>query len=35
VDEFERDLRERLLACNAEGVFDQELTFACELARRR
>jgi hypothetical protein len=32
--EFERDLRERLLACNADGVFEQDLTFAYELARK-
>jgi SAM-dependent methyltransferase len=34
VDEFESDLRRRLLACCADGVFEQDLTFAYELARR-
>jgi SAM-dependent methyltransferase len=34
VDAFEADLRERLLACCADGVFEQDLTFAYELARR-
>ena len=35
VDEFESDLRRRLLACCADGVFEQDLTFAYELARHR
>jgi len=34
VDAFEADLRERLLACSGDGVFEQDLTFAYELARR-
>jgi SAM-dependent methyltransferase len=33
-DQFESDLRSRLLACCPDGVFDQDLTFAYELARR-
>jgi SAM-dependent methyltransferase len=33
-DAFERDLRMQLLACCADGVFEQDLTFAYELARR-
>jgi len=32
--EFEDDLRRRLLACCPDGVFEQHLTFAYELARR-
>jgi SAM-dependent methyltransferase len=35
VDEFESDLRRRLLACCADGVFEQDLAFAYELARHR
>lgn len=31
---FERDLRARLLACRADGAFEQDATFAYELARR-
>jgi hypothetical protein len=31
--DFEDDLRRRLLACVPDGVFDQDLTFAYELAR--
>jgi hypothetical protein len=31
---FEVELRERLLACRPDGRFDQDLTFAYELARR-
>jgi SAM-dependent methyltransferase len=34
VDEFERDLRRQLVACCPDGVFEQDLTFAYELARR-
>ncbi len=33
-DAFERDLRSQLLACCSNGVFEQDLTFAYELARR-
>jgi hypothetical protein len=33
-DAFERDLRRRLLGCCPDGVFEQDLTFAYELARR-
>jgi hypothetical protein len=33
-DAFERDLRRRLLGCCPDGVFEQHLTFAYELARR-
>src|SRR4051794_35856241 len=32
-DDFERDLRTRMLACQGNGVFEQDLTFACEVAR--
>ena len=35
LDEFERDVRERLLACDPAGAYEHELTFAYELARRR
>ena len=31
---FESDLRTQLLACCPDGVFEQDLTFAYELARR-
>jgi SAM-dependent methyltransferase len=31
---FERDLRERLLSVNPDGVFEEEISFACELATR-
>jgi SAM-dependent methyltransferase len=34
VEAFESDLRGQLLACDPDGVFEQELTFAYELARR-
>lgn len=34
VEAFETDLRERLLACCGDGVFEQGSTFAYELARR-
>lgn len=34
VDEFERELRARLLACSPDGAFEQDLTFAYQLARR-
>jgi SAM-dependent methyltransferase len=34
VDAFEADLRRELLACCPDGVFDQALIFAYELARR-
>lgn len=34
VDAFESELRARLLACRGDGVFEQDLTFAYELARR-
>jgi SAM-dependent methyltransferase len=33
-DDFEVDLRRKLLACCADGAFEQEATFAYELARR-
>jgi SAM-dependent methyltransferase len=33
-EEFETDLRERLGYCNPEGVFDEEASFAYDLARR-
>jgi SAM-dependent methyltransferase len=33
-DAFERDLRRQLLGCRPDGVFEQDLTFAYELARR-
>ncbi|MDH3681034.1 MAG: class I SAM-dependent methyltransferase [Acidimicrobiia bacterium] len=33
-DAFERDLRGQLLACRPDGIFEQQLTFAYELARR-
>jgi SAM-dependent methyltransferase len=33
VDAFEDDLRAQLLACCPDGVFEQDLTFAYELAR--
>ena len=33
-DAFERDVRSQLVACCPSGVFEQELTFAYELARR-
>jgi SAM-dependent methyltransferase len=33
-DQFESDLRRRLLACCPDGVFDHDVTFAYELARR-
>jgi len=33
-DAFETDLRRQLLACCSDGVFDHDLTFAYELARR-
>ena len=33
-DAFEHDLRRQLLACCPGGVFEQDLTFAYELARR-
>jgi SAM-dependent methyltransferase len=33
-DAFESELRARLLACQGDGVFEQDLTFAYELARR-
>jgi SAM-dependent methyltransferase len=33
-DAFERDLRRRLLGCCPDGVLEQDLTFAYELARR-
>ena len=34
VDDFEADLRGQLLSCCPDGVFEQDVTFACELARR-
>ena len=34
VDAFENDLRRQLLVCCPDGVFEQDLTFAYELARR-
>lgn len=34
VEAFEDDLRRRLLACCPDGVFEQDLLFAYELARR-
>ena len=34
VDAFENDLRRQLLACCPDGVFEHDLTFAYELARR-
>jgi SAM-dependent methyltransferase len=34
VEAFENDLRRELLACCPDGVFEQDLTFAYELARR-
>jgi hypothetical protein len=34
VDAFESDLGRRLHACCPDGVFEQDLTFAYELARR-
>ena len=34
VDAFERDVGRRLLACCPDGVFEHDLTFAYELARR-
>jgi hypothetical protein len=34
VEVFETDMRERLFAGCGDGVFEQELTFAYELARR-
>ena len=34
VEAFENDLRRQLLACCPDGVFEQDLTFAYELARR-
>jgi SAM-dependent methyltransferase len=33
-DAFEADLRDKLLAARPDGVFEQDLTFAYELARR-
>ena len=33
VGAFENDLRSQLLGCCPDGVFEQELTFAYELAR--
>jgi SAM-dependent methyltransferase len=33
-DGFESDLRRHLLACRPDGAFDQDLTFAYQLARR-
>jgi hypothetical protein len=33
-DAFESDLRRDLLACRPDGTFDQDLTFAYQLARR-
>jgi SAM-dependent methyltransferase len=33
-DEFESDLQTQLLACRPDGVLEQDLTFAYELARR-
>jgi SAM-dependent methyltransferase len=35
VEAFENDLRRQLLACCPDGVFEQDLTFAYELARAR
>ncbi len=32
--EFDADLRRALLSCEADGRFRQDMTFACELARR-
>jgi hypothetical protein len=32
--EFEADLRAGLLACRTDDMFEQQLSFACELARR-
>ena len=32
--DFEADLRGQLLSCCPDGVFEQDMTFACELARR-
>lgn len=32
--EFESDLQTQLFACRPDGVFEQDLTFAYELARR-
>ena len=34
LDAFESELRAQLLACQGDGVFEQDLTFAYELARR-
>jgi SAM-dependent methyltransferase len=34
VDAFEDDVRRRLLACRPDGVFEQDLSFVYELARR-
>ena len=34
IDAFERDLQMRLLNCSLDGVFEQEATFAYELARQ-
>jgi len=34
IDAFESDLRSQLLACDHDGVFEQDLTFAYDLARR-
>jgi SAM-dependent methyltransferase len=34
VDAFESELRAQLLACCGDGLFEQDLTFAYELARR-
>jgi SAM-dependent methyltransferase len=34
IDAFEQDLRARLLECAPDGVFEQDATFAYELARR-
>ncbi len=34
VDTFENELRAQLLACRSDGAFEQNLTFAYELARR-
>jgi SAM-dependent methyltransferase len=33
-DAFESDLRRQLSGCCPDGVFEQDLTFACEFARR-
>ena len=33
VDEFERDLRERLLACDSRGIFQETASWAYELGR--